>query len=98
MFPSTERHSTSPNEMIDRKQLAHPTYLYVSHPHQDHFEPQFLHEWVSKEATVIGQLVCTDVMRQSLVRRAGRQVVWTIETATSIAGRNEIEDVTRSGT
>ena len=41
------------NEEVDRTQLARPTYLYVSHLHHDHFDPQFLQEHVWKEATVI---------------------------------------------
>ena len=41
------------NEEVDRERLSHPTYLYVSHLHHDHFDPQFLREHVSKDATVI---------------------------------------------
>jgi len=41
------------NEEVDREKLAHPTYLYVSHQHYDHFDPQFLREHVSKETTVL---------------------------------------------
>jgi UDP-MurNAc hydroxylase len=41
------------NETIDRAKIANPDYLYVSHLHHDHFDPQFLSEHVSKEATVI---------------------------------------------
>ncbi|HLL78040.1 MAG TPA: MBL fold metallo-hydrolase, partial [Ktedonobacteraceae bacterium] len=41
------------NEVVDRAKLANPTYLYVSHLHHDHFDPQFLRENVSKDATVI---------------------------------------------
>lgn len=41
------------NEEVDRQKLAHPTYLYVSHLHHDHFDPQFIWEHVSKDATVI---------------------------------------------
>jgi UDP-MurNAc hydroxylase len=41
------------NEEVDRAKLANPTYLYVSHLHHDHFDPQFLREHVSKDATVI---------------------------------------------
>ena len=41
------------NEEVDREKLARPTYLYVSHLHHDHFDPQFLREHVWKEATVI---------------------------------------------
>jgi UDP-MurNAc hydroxylase len=41
------------NEEVDREKLARPTYLYVSHLHHDHFDPQFLQEHVWKDATVI---------------------------------------------
>src|SRR5215472_3632829 len=41
------------NEQIDPARLAHPTYLYISHLHHDHFDPRFLREHVSKDATVI---------------------------------------------
>ena len=41
------------NEAIDRSALANPTFLYVSHQHHDHFDPDFLREHVSKETTVL---------------------------------------------
>src|SRR5437660_12933736 len=41
------------NEKVDRTRLANPTYLYVSHLHHDHYDPQFLCEHVSKDATVL---------------------------------------------
>ncbi len=41
------------NEDIDREKIGRPTYLYVSHLHHDHFDPQFLREHVWKEATVL---------------------------------------------
>ena len=41
------------NEGIDREMIGHPDYLYVSHLHHDHFDPRFLAERVSKEATVL---------------------------------------------
>jgi UDP-MurNAc hydroxylase len=41
------------NERIDRGQLRNPTYLYISHLHHDHYDPQFLREEVSKETTVL---------------------------------------------
>jgi UDP-MurNAc hydroxylase len=41
------------NDAIDLAHIAHPTYLYVSHLHHDHFDPQFLRDHVSKETTVI---------------------------------------------
>ena len=41
------------NDGIDPQAIGSPTYLYISHLHQDHFDPQFLREHVSKEATVL---------------------------------------------
>lgn len=41
------------NEQVNRESLAHPTYLYISHLHLDHFDPQFLREEVSKETTIL---------------------------------------------
>src|SRR5947209_235429 len=41
------------NEGVDIEKLSKPTYLYISHLHHDHFDPQFLREHVWKEATVL---------------------------------------------
>ncbi|GEM_PF-49606 len=41
------------NEQIDLERISHPTYLYLSHLHHDHFDPQFLREHVSKDATIL---------------------------------------------
>src|SRR5438445_189488 len=41
------------NERIDPQAIGKPDYLYVSHLHHDHFDPKFLREHVSKEATVL---------------------------------------------
>ena len=41
------------NEDIDKSQIANPTYLFVSHLHHDHFDPEFLRDHVSKETTVL---------------------------------------------
>ena len=41
------------NEEVDLAQIARPTYLYVSHQHHDHFDPQFLREHVWKGTTVL---------------------------------------------
>ncbi len=41
------------NEKVDRAKLTNPTYLYVSHLHHDHYDPQFLREYVSKDTTVL---------------------------------------------
>ena len=41
------------NEEVDLAKIAHPTYLYISHQHHDHFDPKFLREHVWKETTVL---------------------------------------------
>jgi UDP-MurNAc hydroxylase len=41
------------NEEVNLEKLARPTYLYISHLHYDHFDPDFLREHVWKEATVL---------------------------------------------
>ena len=41
------------NEEVDLAKIARPTYLYISHQHYDHFDPQFLREHVWKETTVL---------------------------------------------
>lgn len=41
------------NEQIDRQKISNPTYLYVSHLHHDHYDPQFLREVVNKNTIVL---------------------------------------------
>ncbi|MDQ1419539.1 MAG: UDP-MurNAc hydroxylase [Acidimicrobiaceae bacterium] len=41
------------NEDLDIEAIASPDYLYVSHLHQDHFDPEFLAARVSRAATVL---------------------------------------------
>jgi UDP-MurNAc hydroxylase len=41
------------NEGIALERIANPTYLYISHLHHDHYDPEFLAKHISKEATVI---------------------------------------------
>jgi UDP-MurNAc hydroxylase len=41
------------NEDIDPESISHPDYLYVSHLHHDHFDPEFLRDHVDKRATVL---------------------------------------------
>ncbi|HET9999824.1 MAG TPA: Rieske 2Fe-2S domain-containing protein [Ktedonobacteraceae bacterium] len=54
------------NEEVDRAKLARPTYLYVSHMHHDHFDPQFLREHVWKDAIVILPDYPLDLLERSL--------------------------------
>ena len=41
------------NDGIDPEVIGHPTYLYVSHLHHDHFDPRYLRDHVDKSATVL---------------------------------------------
>ena len=41
------------NDGIDPERIGHPTYLYVSHLHHDHFDPRYLRDHVDKDATVL---------------------------------------------
>ncbi len=41
------------NEDLDLGLIASPKYLYLSHLHHDHYDPEFLREHVSKDAIVI---------------------------------------------
>src|SRR5947209_11291785 len=54
------------NEHIDKQKLSHPTYLYVSHLHHDHFDPQFLSEYVSKDTTVLLPDYPIDLLERAL--------------------------------
>jgi len=54
------------NEEVDREKLSRPTYLYVSHMHHDHFDPQFLSEHVWKEAIVLLPDYPLDLLERSL--------------------------------
>ncbi|HEY6542516.1 MAG TPA: Rieske 2Fe-2S domain-containing protein [Ktedonobacteraceae bacterium] len=65
------------NEEVDREKLARPTYLYVSHLHHDHFDPQFLQEHVWKEATVILPDYPLDLLERSLRRLGFTRFIYT---------------------
>ena len=41
------------NEDVDIEKLRRPDYLYLSHLHHDHFDPQFLRDHVWKETTIL---------------------------------------------
>src|SRR5256886_17659028 len=41
------------NDGIDPKAIGSPDYLYVSHLHHDHIDPEFLAEHISRDATVL---------------------------------------------
>ena len=54
------------NEDVDIEKLSRPTYLYISHLHHDHFDPQFLREHVWKEATVLLPDYPLDLLERAL--------------------------------
>jgi UDP-MurNAc hydroxylase len=65
------------NQTLDRVQLAHPTYLYVSHLHQDHFDPLFLRDHVWKEVTVLLPDYPLNLLERSLRQCGFRKFIYT---------------------
>ncbi|HEX4621361.1 MAG TPA: MBL fold metallo-hydrolase, partial [Myxococcaceae bacterium] len=41
------------NDGVDIDAIGRPSYLYISHPHRDHLDADFLRDHVSKEAVVL---------------------------------------------
>lgn len=41
------------NEFVDKAKIAKPDYLYLSHLHHDHYDPDFLRQHIHKDATVL---------------------------------------------
>jgi UDP-MurNAc hydroxylase len=41
------------NDHLDPAAISNPDFLYISHEHHDHFDPQFLTQYVSKNARVL---------------------------------------------
>jgi UDP-MurNAc hydroxylase len=58
------------NSQLDWERLGRVDYLYVSHLHRDHFDPEHLRRWVSKDATVLLPDYPTDELETAL-RGAG---------------------------
>jgi UDP-MurNAc hydroxylase len=54
------------NEAVDLEALRHPTYLFISHLHHDHFDTDFLAEHVSKETTIILPDYPLDLLERAL--------------------------------
>jgi UDP-MurNAc hydroxylase len=54
------------NSGIDPKAIGSADYLYISHLHHDHFDPEFLAEHVSKDATVLLPDYPVDHLEQEL--------------------------------
>ena len=56
------------NDGIDPERIGHPTYLYVSHLHHDHFDPRYLAAHVDKDATVLLPDYPLDDLRKELTK------------------------------
>jgi UDP-MurNAc hydroxylase len=54
------------NEDLDVDAIAHPDFLYISHLHHDHFDPEFLAARVSRQATVLVPEFPLDELRREL--------------------------------
>lgn len=65
------------NSALDISRLEKPTYLYVSHLHYDHFDPQFLKEHVWKEATVILPDYPIDLLERALRNLGFTKFIYT---------------------
>ena len=67
------------NDGIDPGTIGNPTYLYVSHLHHDHFDPAWLSEHCSKDATVILPDYPVDDLRHELHGLGFRRFVETAD-------------------
>jgi UDP-MurNAc hydroxylase len=56
------------NDSIDWARFAHPTYLYISHLHHDHFDAGFLARHVAKDVEVLLPDLPTSHLRRALER------------------------------
>jgi UDP-MurNAc hydroxylase len=65
------------NSTLDVAGIANPDYLYISHSHDDHLDPGFLREHVSKDAVVILPDFPTDDHRRTLTELGFHEFVET---------------------
>lgn len=66
------------NADLDLSQIASPDYLYVSHLHRDHFDPDFLAEHVNKNARVILPEFPTSHLRDALTELGFHRFIETV--------------------
>jgi UDP-MurNAc hydroxylase len=67
------------NDGIDPRSIGSPDYLYVSHLHHDHFDPEWLSEHCSRDATVILPDYPVDDLRHELHGLGFRRFVETAD-------------------
>jgi UDP-MurNAc hydroxylase len=65
------------NEGVDVERIGNPTYLYLSHLHHDHFDPDFLRDHVSKDTTVVLPDFPLPLMERALEELGFRRFVHT---------------------
>jgi len=56
------------NDGIDPERIGHPTYLYVSHLHRDHFDPVWLAAHCDKDAIVVLPDYGLETLRDELTK------------------------------
>jgi UDP-MurNAc hydroxylase len=54
------------NDRLDIEPFVRPDYLYLSHLHHDHYDPAFLRDHVSKDATVLLPAFLVDHLERAL--------------------------------
>ncbi|ACZ43725.1 Rieske (2Fe-2S) domain protein [Thermobaculum terrenum ATCC BAA-798] len=65
------------NEHIDPAAIGSPDYLYISHMHHDHMDPEFLRRHVSKDAVVLLPDYPLDLLERELRAMGFRHFVRT---------------------
>jgi UDP-MurNAc hydroxylase len=65
------------NDMLDPTGFSAPDYLYISHLHRDHFDPEWLGRHVHKATRVLLPEFGVDLLERELRRVGFTEFVWT---------------------
>src|SRR4029077_20638833 len=66
------------NSQLDWETIGRADYLFVSHLHRDHFDPEHLRRFVSKDATVLLPAFPTSAMEDALRGLGSHSFVTTV--------------------
>src|ERR1700716_1698921 len=66
------------NSQLDWDRIGQADYLFVSHLHRDHFDPEHLKRYVSKKATVLLPAYATSELEDQLRELGFRSFVRTV--------------------
>jgi len=66
------------NSELDWERYGAADYLYVSHLHRDHYDPEHLARWIDKDATVLLPAYPTDELYDALKAVGFRKFVHTV--------------------